>query len=86
MKVYKTLDEMVEAIKRNELPQHIVSPGAAAAALDVTRQTIHDFCRRGTLPCWRAERVILIDGGAVQARCLKSRGVPEGQWDMYATK
>lgn len=86
MKVYKTLDDMVEAIKRDELPEHIISPGAAAAALGVTRQTVHDFCKRGTLPCWRAERVILIDGDAVQARCLKARGVPEGQGDLYATK
>lgn len=86
MKHFKTLDEMVEAIKRDELPQHIVSPGAAAAALDVTRQAIHDMCKRGTLPCWQAERVILIDGDAVQARCLKARGVPEGQGDLYAKK
>lgn len=86
MKHFRTLDEMVEAIKRDELPQNIVSPGAAAAALDVTRQAIHDLCKRGTLPCWQAERVILIDGDAVQARCLKARGVPEGQGDLYAKK
>ena len=86
MKHFKTLDEMVEAIKRDELPKHIVSPGAAAAALDITRQGVHDLCKRGTLPCWYAERVILIDGDAVQARALKLRGVPESQGDLYASK
>lgn len=86
MKHFQTLDEMVEAIKRNELPEHIISPGAAAAALGITRQGIHDLCKRGSLPSWYAERVILIDGQAVQARALSQRGVPESQGDLYATK
>lgn len=86
MKHFKTLDEMVEAIKRDELPRHIVSPGAACAVLGITRQSVHDLCKRGSLPCWYAERVILIDGDAVQARALKMRGVPETQGDLYASK
>lgn len=86
MKHFKTLDEMVEAIKRDELPQHIISPGAACAVLGISRQTVHDLCKRGKLPCWTAERVVLIDGEAVQARALKMRGVPEGQGDLYETK
>lgn len=86
MKHFKTLDDMVEAIKRNELPEHIISPGAACEVLGITRQTVHDLCKRDKLPCWTAERVILIDGEAVQARALKMRGVPESQGDLYATK
>jgi len=86
MQRFKTVDEMVEAIKRDELPKHVLSPGAAAAALNITRQSLHELCKRGSLPCWQAERVILIDGDAVQARALKMRGVPESQGDLYATK
>jgi hypothetical protein len=86
MKRFKTLDQMVEAIKRDELPKHIISPGAAAAVLGITRQGIHDLCKRDSLPCWYAERVILIDGDAVQARSEKMRGIPESQGDLYATK
>lgn len=86
MKHFKTLDDLVEAIKRDELPRHIISPGAACAVLGITRQGVHDLCKRDSLPCWGAERVVLIDGDAVQARALKLRGVPESQGDLYATK
>lgn len=86
MKHFKTLDDLVEAIKRDELPAHIISPGAACAVLGITRQTVHDLCKRDKLPCWTAERVILIDGDAVQARSHKMRGVPETQGDLYATQ
>jgi len=86
MKHYKRLDELVEAIKRDELPRHIISPGEACAVLGISRQTVHDLCKRDKLPCWSAERVVLIDGDAVQARALRMRGVPETQGDLYATK
>lgn len=86
MKHFKTVDELAEAIKRDELPAHVISPGAAAAALGITRQAIHDLCKRDKLPCWAAERFILIDGAAVQARALKMRGVPDTQGDLYAGK
>ena len=86
MKRFKTVDEMVEAIKRNELPPHLVSPGAACAVLGITRQSMHDLCKRGTIPAFYAERIILIDADAVQAYSLKKRGVPDSQGDLYATK
>lgn len=86
MKHFKTLDEMVKAIKRDELPKHVISPGAAAAVLGITRQGVHDHCKRGTLPCWYAERVILIDGNAVQKMADDRRGVHESQGDLYAAK
>jgi hypothetical protein len=86
MKRFKNLDEMVKAIKRDELPKHIVSPGDACAVLGISRQAMHELCKRGTIPAWYAERVILIDADAVQAYSLKKRGVPDGQRDLYATR
>lgn len=83
MKHFKTLDEMVQAIKRDELPKHVISPGGAASALGITRQSVHDLCKRGTLPCWYAERVILIDGNAVKRRALELRGIPETQGELH---
>ena len=83
MKHFKTLDDMVQAIKRDELPKHVISPGAAAAALGITRQSVHDLCKRGTLPCWYAERVILIDGNAVKRRARDSRGISETQGELH---
>jgi len=86
MKRFRTLADMLDAVKRGEIPSNVISPGAAGAALGISRQSVRDLCIRGTLPAWRAERVILIDGAAVQARVLKSRGVPDSQGDMYATR
>lgn len=83
MKHFKNLDEMVQAIKQDELPKHVISPGAAAAVLGITRQSVHDLCKRGTLPCWYAERVILIDGKAVQRRAKEQRGIPETQGELH---
>src|SRR3972149_12223499 len=83
MKHFKTINSMVQAIKRDELPKHVISPGAAAAALGITRQSVHELCKRGPLPAWYAERVILIDADAVQARALRARGVAETQGDLY---
>lgn len=68
MKRFKTIDDLVEAIKRDQLPPHLISPGAAAATLGITRQSVHALCRRGVLPSWYAERVILIDEAAVESR------------------
>jgi hypothetical protein len=84
MQKYKKLDELVDAIKRGEITGNVVSPGAACAVLGITRQTLHDLLKRDKLPSWGAERVILIDADAVQARALRMRGVPEGQGDLYA--
>lgn len=68
MKIYANLGELIEAIKRDELPARLVSAGGAASTLGVTRNAVYDMCRRGSLPCWRAERVILIDADAVEGR------------------
>ncbi len=86
MKRFRTVADLIEAIKRGELPRNVISPGAAAAVLGITRQGVRDLCVRDVLPAWYSERVILIDGDAVQARALKSRGVPDSQGDLYATQ
>ena len=82
MKRFKSLNAMVEAIKRDELPKNIVSPGAACAVLGISRQSMHELCKRGTIPAWYAERVILIDEDAVQAYSKKKRGVPDTQGEL----
>ena len=86
MRHFKTLDELVEAIKLDEIPSNVVSPGHACAVLGITRQTLHDLLKRDKLPSWSSERVILVDADAVQARALRMRGVPESQGDLYASK
>lgn len=82
MKRFKSLNAMVEAIKRDEIPKNVVSPGAACAVLGISRQSMHDLCKRGTIPAWCAERVILIDANAVQAYSKKKRGVPDTQGEL----
>lgn len=79
MHKYRTVSEMVEAMKRDEIPAHVVSPGAAAAALGITRQSLHGLLKRDSLPAWGAEGMILVDADAVQARCRDKAGVSPGQ-------
>jgi hypothetical protein len=68
MQIYANLDDLVEAIKRDELPSRLLSPGGAAAVLGVTRNAVYELCRRGVLPSWRAERFIFVDAVAVEDR------------------
>jgi len=61
MKTYKTVAELVEAMKSDEIPADVVSPGAAAAMLGVTRQAINDRIHNGkSLEAWGAEGTVLI--------------------------
>lgn len=83
MKRFRTVSDLLEAVKRGELPRNVISPGAAAAALGITRQGVRDLCVRDVLPAWYAERVILIDGAAVQSRAKAKRGIPVEQGDFY---
>lgn len=79
MHKFKRVSDMVEAMKRDEIPSNVVSPGAAAAALGITRQSLHALLKRGSLPAWWAEGMILVDADAVQARCRDKAGVSPGQ-------
>ncbi len=83
MKRYRTISDMLAAFERGEIPRNVISPGAVAAALGITRQSVHELCKRGTLPAWYAERYVFVDAAAVRARALKTRGVPETQGDFY---
>ena len=61
MKTYKTIGQLVEAMKSDEIPAKVVSPGGAAAILGVTRQAINDRIHNGdSLEAWSAEGVVLI--------------------------
>ena len=61
MKTYKTVSELAEAMKSDEIPANVVSPGAAAAMLGVTRQAINDRLHNGdSLEAWSAEGIVLI--------------------------
>lgn len=74
MKIYKTLSEMVEAMKSDDIPSDVVSPGGAAAMLGVTRQAINDRLHNGnSLEAWSAEGVILISVKSIKLARKKKR-------------
>ena len=74
MKTYKTLCELVEAMKSDEIPSDVVSPGGAAGMLGVTRQAINDRLHNGnSLEAWSAEGVILISGRSLEVARKKKR-------------
>ena len=82
MQRFKNLNEMFQAFDRKEIPQNVVSPGYACAILGISRQAMHQLCKRGTIPAWCAERYIFIDLDAVQAYSLKKRGIPDTQGEL----
>lgn len=65
---FDTVAEMVEAMKRDEIPVYVSSPGPCSAALGITRQSLHALLHRGTLPSWSAPGIILVDFKAVELR------------------
>lgn len=74
MKTYKTVSEMVEAMKSDEIPSDVVSPGAAAAMLGVTRQAINDRLHNGnSLEAWSAEGTVLICVKSIKLALKKKR-------------
>jgi hypothetical protein len=85
MKRYRRVADLVAAIQRGEVPKNVISPGAAAAVLGITRQSVHGLCKRDVLPCWAAEHYVLIDASAVQARVKQQRGIPAEQGELYAS-
>jgi hypothetical protein len=85
MEKFGTLKELVEAMKREEIPSDVVSPGAAADVLGITRSSVHSRLLRGSLRAWSAEGVILIDTKSLLAAVKEKRGVPEGQGELNVT-
>ena len=74
MKTYKTVSKMVEAMKSGEIPVDVVSPGAAAQMLGVTRQAINDRLHNGrSLEAWSSEGVILISTKSIKLALEKKR-------------
>jgi hypothetical protein len=74
MKTYKTVAKLVEAMKSDEIPEDVVSPGAAAAMLGVTRQAINDRLHYSeSLEAWSAEGVILISVRSIKAALKKKQ-------------
>lgn len=65
---------MVEAMKSDEIPSDVVSPGAAAAMLGVTRQAINDRLHNGnSLEAWSAEGTVLISVKSIKMALKKKR-------------
>lgn len=74
MKKYKTLELLVEDIKANKIPANVVSPGAAASMLNVSRQAIQDrLYKSQTLEAWSAEGVILISVDSIKEAYKKKQ-------------
>ncbi len=74
MKTYKTVSELVEAMKSGEIPIGVVSPGGAAQMLGVTRQAINDRLHHGkSLEAWGAEGIILISEESIKLALKKKR-------------
>lgn len=82
MKRYRTVAAMVRAIQDGQIPSNVVSPGAAAAALGITRQAVHSRLNNGTLRAWAAEGVVLIDARHLKAAVLQKRGISETQGEL----
>lgn len=84
MKKYKTLELLVEDIKANKIPANVVSPGAAASMLNVSRQAIQDrLYKSQTLEAWSAEGVILISVDSIKEAYKKKNNIPESQGVLY---
>lgn len=73
---------MVEAMKSDEIPADVVSPGAAAAMLGVTRQAINDRLHNGnSLEAWGAEGTILISVKSIKLALKKKQRASDNQGD-----
>lgn len=80
---YKTIGELAKAMKTGEIPEDVVSPGAAAVALGVTRGAIHSRLRWGTLDAWSAESVVLVSAKSLRKAVKVKRNIPETQGELH---
>lgn len=82
MKTYKTVAMLVEAMKSDEIPADVVSPGRAAQLLDVTRQAINDRLHNGnSLEAWSAEGTILISVRSIKMALKKKQHASDKRGD-----
>jgi len=83
MKKYKTLALLVADLKKGVIPADVVSPGAAANLLGVTRQAINDRLHVSkSLEAWSAEGVVLISVQSLKDAQRKKRNIPESQGEL----
>lgn len=79
---FKSLQHMLEAMKRGEVPVGVVSPGGAAGVLGITRQAVHERIKRGTLRAWGYEGYIFVDARDVRALAKRKRGIAATQGEL----
>lgn len=82
MKRFRTVAAMMRAVQDGEIPANVVSPGAAGAALGISRSAVHQRLNCGSLRAWYAEGVILIDARHLKAAVLQKRGIPSTQGEL----
>lgn len=82
MKKFKSIGQMAKALRDGEIPADVVSPGAAAATLGISRQAVRDRMVRGTLESWTADGVVLISMRSLKEASKRKQGVPEGQGEL----
>lgn len=84
LKEYKTLSLLVDDIKNGKIPSEVVSPGAAASVLGVSRQAVWNRIHvTGSLEAWGADGVILISMASLKIARDKSRNIPVGQGELH---
>lgn len=88
MKKYKTLELLIQDIKDNKIPANVVSPGAAATMLGITRQAVQErIYKSQSLDAWIAEGVVLVSVESIKDAYRKKNNIPESQgvlhgWDI----
>jgi len=83
MKKYGRIAQMVDDMKNGVIPSDVISPGAAAIALGVTRQAISKRLHSGdSLEGWTSEGVVLISGRSVRAAIKKKNSIPDSQGEL----
>lgn len=82
MQKFKKIADLAKAIQEGQIPSDVVSPGAAAALLGITRQSLHDRLKKGTLEGWKAEGVVLVSVASLKALINRKKGIPETQGEL----
>ena len=83
MKHYKRLSLMVEDLKSGKIPAQVVSPGAAAAVLGLTRQAVWNRCNiTNSLEAWGAEGVVFISEASIRKARKKKLNIPDSQREL----
>lgn len=83
MKKYKSIALMVADLKNGNIPADVVSPGAAASLIGITRQSVQNrLYDSESLEAWSAEGIILISSKSIQEAIRKKRNIPETQGEL----